>query len=51
MFEKGSQWIWEDLKGKYRMLKFSGDIDGVVPTTGSIGWINALGRDVLSDWR
>ena len=51
MFEKGSQWIWEDLKGKYRMLKFSGDIDACVPTDGSLGWIRALGRQVIKPWR
>jgi carboxypeptidase C (cathepsin A) len=51
MFAKGSQWIWEELKGKYRMLKFSGDIDACVPTTGSLGWINALGWDVKEAWR
>jgi serine carboxypeptidase-like clade 2 len=33
------------------MLKFSGDTDGVVPTTGTINWINSLGREVLEDWR
>jgi hypothetical protein len=32
---KGSQWIWEALNGKYRMLKFSGDTDAAVPTTGT----------------
>lgn len=51
MFAKASQWIWEELKGKYRMLKFSGDIDACVPTTGSLGWINALGWDVKEPWR
>ena len=51
MFEKGSQWIWEDLKGKYRMLKFSGDIDACVPTDGSLGWILALNRTVVKPWR
>jgi hypothetical protein len=32
---KGSQWIYEELKGKYRMLFYSGDVDGAVPTIGS----------------
>lgn len=51
MFEKGSQFIWEALKGEYRMLKFSGDIDACVPTDGSLGWILALDREVKSPWR
>lgn len=34
----GSQWIWETLyaTGKYRMLKYSGDTDGAVPTFGTL---------------
>ena len=48
---EGSQQFWEKHKGTYRMLKFSGDIDGAVPTTGTMAWINSLGRDILEDWR
>ena len=51
MFEKASQWIWESLKGKYKMYKYSGDIDNAVPTVGTLGWINALNRTVVKDWR
>ena len=47
----GSQWIWESLKGKYRMLKFSGDTDGAVPTKGTLAWINSLNRTVTQEWR
>jgi serine carboxypeptidase-like clade 2 len=47
----GSQWVWESLKGEYRMLKFSGDTDGAVPTTGTINWIQSLGREVYEAWR
>jgi len=47
----GSQWIWESLKGQYRMLKFSGDVDGAVPTTGTLGWIRSMNRTVLEKWR
>lgn len=47
----GSQWVWEGLKGQYRMLKFSGDVDGAVPTTGTINWVNSMNRDIISDWR
>jgi carboxypeptidase C (cathepsin A) len=49
--EIGSQWVWEQLKGKYRMLKFSGDMDGCVPTIGTLNWINAMGRDILEPYR
>lgn len=49
--EKGSQWIWEKLKNKYRMLKFSGDTDGAVPTEGTLAWINSLDRKILEEWR
>ena len=51
MFEKGSQFIWEALRGKYRLLKYSGDQDGSVPTLGSLGWINALGWETKKPWR
>lgn len=47
----GSQWIWEGLKGQYRMLKYSGDTDGAVPLIGTRNWINSLGREVLEAWR
>jgi len=48
MYDNGTYSIWQDqdLYSKYRMLKFSGDKDGCVPTTGTLGWINSLERDV-----
>lgn len=42
ILQQGSQFVWEQDKGKYRMLKFSGDKDGSVPTIGSTNWINAM---------
>ena len=51
MFQKASQWIWEELKGKYRMMHYSGNVDAVVPTQGTLAWINALNRTVVNDWR
>mmetsp|Transcript_63889 Transcript_63889/g.88218 ORF Transcript_63889/g.88218 Transcript_63889/m.88218 type:complete len:384 (-) Transcript_63889:87-1238(-) len=48
---EGSQWIYEKLQGKYRMLKFSGDTDGAVPTYGTQGWINELNWNITSAWR
>jgi len=40
---KGSLYAWKALKddGTIKMLKFSGDKDGVVATPGTINWINA----------
>ena len=49
--EKASQWIYEELAGKVRALKFSGDIDGAVPTDGTLGWINNLNRTATEEWR
>ena len=33
------------------MLKFSGDTDGAVPTTGTMKWIDSMNRNIISDWR
>lgn len=48
---QASQWIWESMKGKYRFLKYSGDTDAAVPTTGTRWWIDELNLDILEDWR
>lgn len=32
----GSQWVYETLRGKYKMMFYSGNVDGVVSTTGSL---------------
>lgn len=44
-------WIYEELQGKYRMLKFSGDADGAVPTYGTQQWIDLLNWDITEYWR
>jgi hypothetical protein len=31
-------------------LFFSGDVDGAVPTLGSLRWINELGWKVKTEW-
>lgn len=53
MFENATQSIWDtkELYDNYRMMKYSGDKDGCVPTIGTLGWINALGRTITADWR
>lgn len=51
---KGSQWIWEEMKnsGKdYRLLKYSGDTDGAVPTIGTEHWIKELNWPILEKYR
>ena len=47
---KGSQWIYEELMGKVRMLHFSGDTDGAVPTLGTQNWIATTGWEVDQEW-
>lgn len=41
-----SQWIYESLNGKYKMLKISGDVDLCVPTVGTKNWIKDAGFKV-----
>uniref|UniRef100_A0A7S3K994 Carboxypeptidase n=1 Tax=Euplotes crassus TaxID=5936 RepID=A0A7S3K994_EUPCR len=49
--KEGSHWIYHILKSNgIRILKFSGDTDGAVPTYGSQLWIRDLGWDVVKDW-
>lgn len=42
----GSIEIYTQLRGKYRVLVYSGDTDGVVPTYGTKAWIHNLGWPV-----
>ena len=49
--QRGSLWIYKQLRNKYRMLKFSGDADAVVPALGSMRWISELGWKVMRKWR
>lgn len=48
---QGSQWVYEALKDKYKMLHFSGDTDGAVPTIGTEKWIASMKWDVDEKWR
>lgn len=48
---EGSYWIYPILKNKYRIMFYSGDTDGAVPTYGSKEWIKELGWDVKAEWR
>jgi len=49
----GTQEIWDRLNGKYRMLKYSGDVDAVVGTLGTLGWIkiSKAVKTELKPWR
>jgi hypothetical protein len=49
--QNASQWIYVQLKGKYKILKYSGDTDGAVPTYGTQGWLADLGWTVIDQWR
>lgn len=50
--EKASLWIYPILKeGGYRILKYSGDTDGAVPTLGTERWLDKLGWPVKINHR
>merc|ERR1712178_413776 len=53
--ENGSLWAWEELRGQgYKMLKFSGDVDGAVPTAGTRHWIEATNWEITEasrEWK
>jgi Serine carboxypeptidase len=46
--EEASMWIYPILKNKYRMMFYSGDTDGAIPTYGSREWINKLNWALLT---
>jgi carboxypeptidase C (cathepsin A) len=49
--KEGSIWIYPLLKANgIKILKFSGDTDGAVPTYGSEQWIRDLGWDVKQEY-
>lgn len=48
---EGSIWIYTVLRHKIRMLFFSGNTDGAIPTYGSRQWIEELGWNVTDEWR
>jgi hypothetical protein len=48
---EASRWIYDVLKGKARMMFYSGDTDGAIPIYGSKEWIKRLDREVVEAWR
>jgi hypothetical protein len=47
-YPNGSIEVYENLKGKYKILFYSGDTDLAVPTIGTTGWIDNLNWPVTS---
>jgi hypothetical protein len=45
---QASEWIYPLIRGKYRILIYSGDTDGAVPTQGTIMWMKDLGWKILN---
>ena len=51
-YREGTVWIYPILKNYgYRLMHYSGDTDGAIPTLGTRMWINELGWKVSNDWR
>ena len=48
---EASMWIYEILRNQYRLMFYSGDIDGCIPTFGSKRWIQSLNWPVVDAWR
>lgn len=50
--KEGSEWIYKVLKkAGVRMMHYSGDTDGAVPTYGTKRWIKGLNWPVIEEWR
>ena len=47
----GSIDIYQALKDKYKILKYSGDTDMAVSTYGTKAWIEAANWDITTDWK
>jgi len=52
MQQEASEWIYTVLKtsGSMRMMHYSGDTDGVLPTYGTKSWIEGLGWDKIGNY-
>lgn len=47
---EASEFIYQELYGKIRMMHYSGDVDGAVPTVGTQGWIDSLNWEITGQW-
>lgn len=51
-YREGSVWIYPILKAYgYRLMHYSGDTDGAIPTLGTRAWIQQQGWNITNDWR
>lgn len=48
--QAASEWIYKLLKDKYRILHYSGDTDGAVPTLGTVRWLAGLDWPITTPW-
>lgn len=49
---EASLWIYTILRPYgYKLMHYSGDTDGVVPTIGTRRWIQSLNWEVTNDWQ
>lgn len=46
---EASIWIYKALKGMFKILIYSGDTDGCVPTYGTKNWIDDLGWEIQTE--
>jgi len=51
MQAEGSIWIYPILRNKMKIMIYSGDTDGCVPTYGTKQWIEELGWKTTQGWR
>ena len=49
---EGGVWAYNSfVKNRYRVLVYSGDVDGKVPMSGTRSWITSLGWGVKQEWK
>lgn len=48
---KASEWIYPIIRHRMRILHYSGDTDGAVPTYGTQQWMHELGWEIIKPWR
>ena len=48
---EASEWIYEILRNKYKMMVYSGDTDGAVPTYGTLRWMKKVNWKIIDAYR
>lgn len=48
---EASIWIYKVLQNKYKIMFYSGDTDGALPTAGTRQWIKGLNWDKTEEWK